>query len=121
MKSREELKPCPFCGGEATLTVYDLDTNMIGARPYQCKIECSNCDCSSSTYGDSRETKIEDKKVMVTKLWNTRKAFFLSDMEIDERELHSFCYCHFGQYADKIEEAFLIYGNKLIRAKSEKE
>lgn len=54
----EELKPCPFCGGDA-----ELETNSYG-RYY---VECSNyyCKIRPSTFIDAdKEKVIED--------WNER-------------------------------------------------
>lgn len=55
-----ELKPCPFCGGEALLEPYRA------RKGYEASIQCNQCLCSI-TY-DKEETAIED----VVKAWNRR-------------------------------------------------
>jgi len=54
------LKPCPFCGGNATLR----RTPDGGAF-----IDCDDCQASSQlVYGDKT-----DPKALVAEAWNTRK------------------------------------------------
>ncbi len=48
--SNTELKPCPFCGGEAKIATYDWGYSV---KEYWCY--CSFCDCSSSRYHSKEE------------------------------------------------------------------
>ena len=58
-----ELKPCPFCGGEAFLEPYRV------RKGYEASIQCNQCLCSMSTITyDEEETAIED----IVKAWNRR-------------------------------------------------
>lgn len=59
----DELKPCPFCGGEALLEPYRA------RKGYEASIQCNQCLCSMSTITyDEEETAIED----IVKAWNRR-------------------------------------------------
>lgn len=62
----KELKPCPFCGGEAE---YDKETNFNnhGDMYTSHYVWCSypKGGCGARVYGDSRHEVIN--------LWNTRK------------------------------------------------
>ena len=49
----EELKPCPFCGGEATI--------RGGRKCYW--VRCTNCGC---------ETTVRDSQEEVIEIWNRR-------------------------------------------------
>nr|DAV54163.1 MAG TPA: restriction alleviation protein [Caudoviricetes sp.] len=61
----DELKPCPFCGGEALLEPYRA------RKGYEASIQCNQCLCSMSTITyDEEETAIED----IVKAWNRRAA-----------------------------------------------
>ena len=51
-----ELKPCPFCGGEAEFLVYEYSVNSG-------TVECKSCATTSNLITD-RESAI--------KAWNTR-------------------------------------------------
>lgn len=60
----EELKPCPFCGGEAKLTGYSSAQSM---KKYGNKIHwviCAN-KCKASGYE-------HDTKEKIIKAWNKR-------------------------------------------------
>lgn len=47
-----KLKPCPFCGGEATL---ESDGARIGSHRQSCIVVCLECGCTleSNEEGDS--------------------------------------------------------------------
>lgn len=56
----DELKPCPFCGGEAVYTYYN------GGWPESCdSVQCGDWKCPSRSGGRS-------SKAAAAELWNTR-------------------------------------------------
>lgn len=52
-----ELKPCPFCGGEAILETVD------GNGPEECYIYCPECDFESGVYSEPK---------FIVEKWNRR-------------------------------------------------
>ncbi len=54
-----ELKPCPFCGGEASLSMGQM--GVTRAQAYY--IECDNCAASSEMFFDGNRA---------IKAWNNR-------------------------------------------------
>lgn len=58
MKQETELKPCPFCGGEAELK--DVEDNCMGRK---CWVRCRNCSFTT-LYSDYPEWPVS--------AWNTR-------------------------------------------------
>ena len=50
----DDLKPCPFCGGEAELC------GMVGTR----YIRCTSCGCDGPIFQDTKKEAVES--------WNTR-------------------------------------------------
>lgn len=71
IKMSEELKPCPFCGGKATLKAV--------TKSYGLTIWCA-CDCGARTDGYCPDTNkeddtienIEECKKRAVKKWNRR-------------------------------------------------
>lgn len=64
LKTEEELKPCPFCGGEPFLAIhygYSVDYDDYSINIYECG--CSKCDISYKCRWDKDE---------VINLWNRR-------------------------------------------------
>lgn len=62
----EQLKPCPFCGGSATLSYVGggvLVNESIKYRSLNCVPKCSNCNCALSCYPTEEEA---------IQKWNTR-------------------------------------------------
>lgn len=55
----EELKPCPFCGGEAEL----LETKDFKGQTFSACIMCRECECITCHFA-SKSTAIE--------AWNRR-------------------------------------------------
>ena len=66
---KEELKPCPFCGGNAEKHAYPLDYPNWNtcARVY-----CLSCGAEIRVLGNI-ET-LDNNKVQVVKLWNRRET-----------------------------------------------
>ena len=58
-----ELKPCPFCGGEAFLEPYKA------RKGYEASIQCSRCLCSMSTITYDDE---EEAVKVVSEAWDRR-------------------------------------------------
>ena len=63
--ANEELKPCPFCGGEAE---HRTDRELNGVTDW---IECTNCSCQTRTYYTHIKTEIDQEKQAI-KAWNRR-------------------------------------------------
>ena len=59
-----ELKPCPFCGGEAGLTTKNLSYGAIGAV-----VACKECGAKSMIYCVRADWCAND---MATNAWNRR-------------------------------------------------
>lgn len=65
MSEKVELKPCPFCGGDATLYHYRHDRTAYQTHKYT--VECPTCGASVPFYNTeekaleiwNRRTKIE--------------------------------------------------------------
>lgn len=57
--SKEQLKPCPFCGGAATFDHDDNGWNWIA---------CTNCEASTN----ARVSAMDDCKPLLAEAWNRR-------------------------------------------------
>lgn len=64
-----ELKPCPFCGGNAKVKCVGKGTNKseLGV-----KAECKNCGASSIIYYPLPHASFETRKAQVVENWNRR-------------------------------------------------
>lgn len=51
MNDTEELKPCPFCGGEAEIKQVNLGLNDENAFIDSWLVECSQCKARTQWYG----------------------------------------------------------------------
>jgi len=68
MTAIEELKPCPFCGGNAVLkpdNLYSQDTRNIHAS----WVTCSRCCIEGEHFIDRHDTDCREQAI---KAWNTR-------------------------------------------------
>lgn len=75
----KELKPCPFCGGEAVINVIEPHEHVVvNLPPYPggAFIECTGCTCAMS--GQSEEEVIE--------AWNTRKPIDKVVEQLEEEQ-----------------------------------
>lgn len=73
-----ELKPCPFCGGDAIASGYSSYGSTAWVAPYAleqpksnhlCKIKCSLCNVSQpESYGSTPELVFKSSQTK----WNTR-------------------------------------------------
>jgi Lar family restriction alleviation protein len=61
-----ELKPCPFCGGEAKLSY----TDQVDAVTFVSHIECDGCDMDFSRQYGAPNAQIAGEETV--ELWNTR-------------------------------------------------
>ena len=59
-----ELKPCPFCGGEAKLGTKGMGHGATGAFAY-----CTECGCASNVYPVRADWCAND---LATSAWNRR-------------------------------------------------
>ena len=62
-----ELKPCPFCGGEAKIVYIDIGTTA-------CYVQCKNLCCHQS------KVRLLDKAV---EAWNERTVSLESVVDVD--------------------------------------
>lgn len=65
-----ELKPCPFCGGEAELTS-KKDSWGQGLCVDDYFVKCTVCECTSKHASDYRKT-VTECKTEVVDAWNRR-------------------------------------------------
>lgn len=71
-----QLKPCPFCGGEAELKKDSYYAGAVKVERVYCR--CSNCGIATRIYGPSIDYCATDR---VIKVWNTR----VNDFKQEER------------------------------------
>lgn len=88
----EELKPCPFCGGEAVLK---SNTLTVGSR-HLAFAECSCSTCGTSKAGVSKAGHSgEDAEAMAVERWNHRieRTCHMTDMHWDNGQCTWGCVC----------------------------
>jgi Lar family restriction alleviation protein len=61
MPDNQELKPCPFCGYEASMT----NVESAGSGRFMWIVGCNSEDCDVSFHGHARQ-------IDAAKAWNTR-------------------------------------------------
>jgi len=95
----KELKPCPFCGGEA-------DLHHFGMKTYE--IDCTDCGVNfGNSWGGS---ELEDDLI---KLWNTRPSELSDEDTLEKLDTLQIAY-QSGEIADigyLINKAYLIGKN----------
>lgn len=62
-----ELKPCPFCGSEATLNHHDTNCDYVHHLFYPI-VACNNCGCQTT----EDFNRVDDK--LAIEEWNTRQS-----------------------------------------------
>lgn len=74
-----ELKPCPFCGGEADFWNEGLQMVGINALSTVWKIRCKKCgaairgkSCSYVFDTDGNFTETNNEKIIIVEAWNRR-------------------------------------------------
>lgn len=72
-----DLKPCPFCGGEAILETVD------GNSPEECYIYCPECDFESGVYSEPK---------FIIEKWN-RRADVVHGRKIEDGDIGCFWLC----------------------------
>lgn len=81
--SEPNLKPCPFCGGEAEFFVQSHTTSEMGMKSYwHIGVRCTKCNLTSPklysltlTLGTNAEIRaIEDERQHAVDDWNRRAA-----------------------------------------------
>ena len=72
MASEIKLMPCPFCGQDSAMFVYN---NNFGAGKTAAAVLCSNDDCGVSTPWQSHSRisgRRDDSEERAAKVWNRR-------------------------------------------------
>lgn len=72
---RVDAKPCPFCGGR-DLYVHDrafFDGIIAEHGSAKIDIECSDCHCELSDYGD--DTDYDARLARIIRRWNDRPVW----------------------------------------------
>lgn len=78
-----ELKPCPFCGGEAASFSEDAGGNYKGDNVYMASVGCTECGAGFERYheGDDLSTDEDDREdgmhcyaleAQLVEAWNRR-------------------------------------------------
>lgn len=64
-----DLKPCPFCGGEADLVVNKAPSSMF----FDGRVDCDTCDCFVEMADGGFKTS-EECVSELTRMWNRRSG-----------------------------------------------
>jgi len=78
MKSREEMKPCPFCGSR------DIEVVRDGTSRQSCIVACEDCGC-----------RLESNEIGHGKYWNIRRCK-LYGSELERLAHASDMFCTYG-------------------------
>ena len=68
--SERELKPCPFCGGEAQYQAVDADDTESGENAGGEFVECVDCHACTTLYFPA----MQDVHEQVVAAWNKRSG-----------------------------------------------
>ena len=74
-----ELKPCPFCGGTASVSKYSRRGGSGGCELYDWHVYCLECGCQTDRYTDAaiRDEKgirlTSDGRQKAIEHWNSRR------------------------------------------------
>lgn len=63
----DELKPCPFCGGEAEL----ITEHFFSTGRYGSQVRCAKC--HSWGAGPKMDRKVETQRAKAAEAWNARQ------------------------------------------------
>lgn len=87
IKEALELKPCPFCGGDAESDCQRHYRNIsTGNLEKSAAIYCTKCSADMTwCYRDTPEIEREQVMLLLTEQWNTRAT--LSQPTADRREI----------------------------------
>lgn len=66
-----DLKPCPFCGGEALLWLSCGENGEWDSYSDICDVMCENCRASTGSYVSQHKEEAMDKAI---KAWNNREG-----------------------------------------------
>lgn len=76
----KELKPCPFCGGEAVLDIEDISLLRLEFRNHELQVRvriiCSKCHMTDSSTTACIEIDSKTAQTMYT-LWETRQVKYI--------------------------------------------
>lgn len=72
MHEFNDIKNCPFCGGEAKL-VPKSKTYFKGNQEYTCWIECKQCHCRSGRFLFIQYDSTHEARMKAVEAWNSRK------------------------------------------------
>lgn len=72
----KELKPCPFCGGEADCN----DSGCMQGGVFKWAVECPECGVISHCF---------DTETEAIEAWNTRKPIDKIVKQLEEKAIHS--------------------------------
>ncbi len=65
-KTKIDLKPCPFCGGTATIRQFANPKNWY-------RVECVDCHCTTDGYRHNRVNGKDDENIQANAaVWNMR-------------------------------------------------
>lgn len=114
----EELKPCPFCGGEAKIVSRSTEVKAVNLGTTEifstdilewCKVKCSECGCSTDRYSNvggaikwwNKRACSEIGLPTDKELTDRMNAIRDSEEKLSEKEKE---FCKFKEYLCKREE-----------------